>query len=137
MYKDGLAGKTSTSSAPLYWRTYIVAILVVLALPCAAFAAGRVCDVRAMGATADGHTKDTAAIQSAIDRCASGGGGVVRFAAGIYVSAPLDWKSHAHLNSTRVRNCLARLTEATIRCGRMRSGDASPSCTPIMLQILL
>ena len=54
------------------------------------------CDVREAGATGDGHTKDTAAIQKAIDHCAESGG-VVRFAPGTYVSAPLTLKSHTHL----------------------------------------
>jgi polygalacturonase len=56
--------------------------------------AGKICDVRAMGAKGDGRTKDTAAIQRAIDGCA---GGSVRFTAGTYVSAPLDLKSHVRL----------------------------------------
>lgn len=54
------------------------------------------CDVREAGATGDGHTKDTAAIQKSIDRCAEAGG-VVRFASGTYVSAPLTLKSHTHV----------------------------------------
>jgi len=54
------------------------------------------CDVREAGATGDGHTKDTAAIQKAIDHCAESGG-VVHFARGTYVSAPLTLKSHTHL----------------------------------------
>lgn len=57
----------------------------------------RVCDVRAMGAVGDGHTKDTAAIQRAIDECTVPHGGTVRFKPGTYVSAPLDWKSHVRL----------------------------------------
>lgn len=50
-----------------------------------------------MGATGDGHTKDTAAIQRAIDACSVPQGGTVHFAAGTYVSGPLDWKSHVRL----------------------------------------
>lgn len=74
--------------------------LLSLALwcPCAlAAAANKTCDVRSMGATGDGHTKDTAALQKAIDTCSAAGGGTVLFAAGTYVSAPLNWKSHVHL----------------------------------------
>jgi polygalacturonase len=62
-----------------------------------AHASGTVCDVRAMGAAGDGRTKDTAAIQKAIDACAGPEGGTVHFAAGTYLSAPLDWKSHVRL----------------------------------------
>lgn len=54
-------------------------------------------DVRKMGAKGNGKTKDTAALQEAIDRCAKGLGGVVHLSAGTYISAPLDLKSHVHL----------------------------------------
>lgn len=50
-----------------------------------------------MGAKADGQTKDTIALQRAIDTCAKGQGGVVRLTAGTYVSGPLALKSHVHL----------------------------------------
>jgi len=50
-----------------------------------------------MGAKADGTTKDTAAIQKAIDTCAAQGGGTVRLKAGTFLSAPLELKSHIHL----------------------------------------
>lgn len=59
--------------------------------------AEKVCDVRQTGAKGDGHTKDTAVIQKAIDDCSGSHGGTVHFAAGTYVSAPLDWKSHVRL----------------------------------------
>jgi len=55
------------------------------------------CDPRALGAKADGQTKDTAALQGAIDQCAKAGGGVVELTAGTYVSAPLTLRSHVHL----------------------------------------
>lgn len=69
----------------------------MMAVAPVALAAGKSCDVRAMGATGDGKTKDTAAIQRAIDGCSVPDGGTVRFAAGTYVSGPLDWKSHVRL----------------------------------------
>src|SRR4051812_44698824 len=62
-----------------------------------AYATSKACDVRAMGALGDGHTKDTAAIQRAIDTCSVPQGGVVHFSAGTYVSGPLDWESHVRL----------------------------------------
>ena len=51
------------------------------------------CDPAAFGAKADGQTKDTAAIQGAIDSCAQSGGGTVRLSAGVYLSAPLALKT--------------------------------------------
>lgn len=71
--------------------------LVFAGCSSSAWAAPKVCDVRQMGAVADGHTKDTAAIQKAIDACAVPRGGTVHFGSGTYVSAPLDWKSHVRL----------------------------------------
>jgi polygalacturonase len=63
--------------------------------------AATVCDAKKFGAKADGVTKDTAALQAAIDKCAKGAGGaaqgIVRLTAGTYLSAPLDLKSHVKL----------------------------------------
>lgn len=55
--------------------------------------AGTVCDVRAHGAKGDGVTKDTSAIQEAIDDCTGKGGGVVELKPGTYLSAPIVLKS--------------------------------------------
>jgi polygalacturonase len=55
--------------------------------------AAATCNVRDYGAKADGVTRDTAAIQRAIDTCAQKGGGTVRLTAGTYVSAPIELKS--------------------------------------------
>jgi len=68
-------------------------------LVCAAvhLSAATICDAKKMGAKADGVTKDTAALQAAIDKCAKGAGGTVRLTAGTYLSAPLDLKSHVKL----------------------------------------
>ncbi|HEX3356406.1 MAG TPA: glycoside hydrolase family 28 protein [Tepidisphaeraceae bacterium] len=54
-------------------------------------------DVKTTGATADGKTKDTAAIQKAIDQCAASGGGVVSLPAGAYLCGSLFLKSHVTL----------------------------------------
>ena len=51
-----------------------------------------------LGATGDGRTLDTAAIQAAIDRAAEGGGGTVFFPPGAYLSGTLFLKSHVRLD---------------------------------------
>jgi polygalacturonase len=73
-----------------------VAMMTVGALP--AIAAGKVCDARTYGAKADGATKDTKAIQAAIDDCAGAGGGTVKLAGGIFLSAPIVLKSNTTLD---------------------------------------
>ena len=67
--------------------------LFFLVITASAFGAPRNCDPRAYGAKVDGTTKDTVAIQKAIDTCAAHGGGVVRLTAGTYLSAPIVLKS--------------------------------------------
>jgi polygalacturonase len=55
------------------------------------------CNPRAFGAKGDGVSKDTSAIQAAIDACAKQGGGTVRLIAGTYLSAPIVLKSNITL----------------------------------------
>lgn len=55
------------------------------------------CDPRTYGAKGDGITKDTVAIQTAIDACARRGGGTVSLTAGTYLSAPIVLKSNITL----------------------------------------
>ena len=54
-------------------------------------------DVIAFGATADGKTLDTAAINRAIEECAAHGGGTVYFRAGNYLSYSIHLKSKVAL----------------------------------------
>jgi polygalacturonase len=61
-------------------------------------AAARTCDPARFGAKADGVTKDTSAIQAAIDDCAAKGGGTVTLTKGVYVSAPIILKSNITLD---------------------------------------
>ena len=63
----------------------------------ASASAARICDVTAYGAKGDGVTKDTHAIQSAIDACAAKGGGTVRLASGTFLTGPIVLKSHITL----------------------------------------
>jgi polygalacturonase len=62
--------------------------------PASALDSSASCNPRAYGAKGDGVTKDTAAIQAAIDACAVKGGGTVRLIAGTYLSAPIVLKSN-------------------------------------------
>jgi len=74
--------------------TFFLATLTV----CATLAhAASVCDVTAYGAKGDGVTKDTRAIQNAIDACAAKGSGTVRLASGTFLTGPLVLKSHITL----------------------------------------
>ena len=55
-------------------------------------------DVRSFGAAGDGRTKDTAAIQRAIDSAHAAGGGTVRVPAGVYLSGTLFMKDHVTIH---------------------------------------
>jgi len=59
--------------------------------------AAGVFDVKSFGATGDGKTIDTAAINAAIDAAAAAGGGAVRFPAGTYASYSIHLKSNVQL----------------------------------------
>src|SRR5882757_3668965 len=54
-------------------------------------------DVKSFGATGDGRTIDTPAINKAIEAAAAAGGGTVRFPAGTYASYSIHLKSHIAL----------------------------------------
>ncbi len=60
-------------------------------------ATDRVFDVRRYGAMGDGKTLDTAAINAAIEACASAGGGQVRFGPGTYLSGTVCLRSKVTL----------------------------------------
>ncbi len=72
-------------------------LVLVAAMAGVAGAQGKVCDVRAYGAKGDGATKDTAAIQKAIDAC-SPAKGTVKLAGGEFVTGPLEVKSGVTLD---------------------------------------
>ncbi len=72
--------------------------LGLCALLLASPAAARTCDPGQFGARADGKSKDTRAIQAAIDDCARHGGGTVTLSKGTYVSAPIILKSRVTLD---------------------------------------
>jgi polygalacturonase len=76
----------------------IATAAVFIAGTATALHAAAVCNVRDYGAKGDGATKDTTAIQSAIDACAKKGGGTVTLPAGNYLSAPIVLKSNITLH---------------------------------------
>ena len=69
-------------------------------------------DVRAFGATGDGKTLDTAAINKAIDAAAAAGGGTVRFPAGTYLSFSIHLKSNLTLQLDQGATILAATAAA-------------------------
>jgi polygalacturonase len=73
--------------------------LVCIALLCSMelARAANVCDAKSYGAKADGKTKDTQALQSAIDACEAKGGGIVRLSSGTFLTGPITLKSHITL----------------------------------------
>lgn len=58
---------------------------------------GKVFDVGDYGATGNGRTPDTEAIQKALDACGKSGGGIVRLSAGTYLSQPIVLRSRTTL----------------------------------------
>ena len=64
-------------------------------------------NVRQYGATGDGKTLDTAAINRAIDAAASSGGGCVLFPAGVYLTFSIHLKSNVHLHLEQGATLLA------------------------------
>ncbi len=84
----------------LGWMGDAMRIVGLVLLMAGAAGAQTVCDVRTFGAKGDGVTKDTVAIQKAIDRCSEKHGkgqGVVRLAGGMFVTGPLEVKSYVTL----------------------------------------
>src|SRR5262245_30700964 len=82
--------------------------IAATALPAASLAATKqapssssstgIYDVRTFGATGDGKTVDTPAINKAIETAAAAGGGVVLFPPGVYICFSIRLKSHIRLH---------------------------------------
>jgi polygalacturonase len=75
------------------------AMMVAAGMARSAYAVGvsKVCDVRTYGAKGDGTTKDTKAIQAAIEDCAKAGGGTVRLSGGTFLTGPVLLESNITL----------------------------------------
>ncbi len=90
--------RSSILCLPLYFILAVSCSVLLTMVPGSAAAQGKmVCNVRSYGAKGDGATKDTRAIQSAIDACEAKGGGTVLLAPGTYLSAPIVLKSNIDL----------------------------------------
>ncbi len=72
--------------------------LILAAAPCAAGAGLRPFDPVGFGASADGKTLATAAIQRAIDACSAAGGGIVRFRPGRYLTGTVELRDGVTLH---------------------------------------
>jgi hypothetical protein len=84
------------------WRRLDAALLCVLGVlafhpPGLTQAASGLFDIREFGATGDGHTLDTAAINQAIEACHRSGGGQVRLPPGRYLSGTVHLRSRVTL----------------------------------------
>ncbi len=88
-------------------RVQLLAAVVLLASALPAFAGPKVCEARKFGAKGDGKTKDTAAIQKAIDACTAGkGGGIVEVPDGTFVIGPILLKSNMTLHLEKAATLL-------------------------------
>lgn len=101
----------------------LVMATVLFLLPAFAFASNNgVYDVRDYGASGDGTTLDTRAIQSAIDKC-SGNGGEVLFPPGTYLTGSLYLRSNVTVYLQRGATILGsgRLEDYTAHISQVKS----------------
>jgi polygalacturonase len=89
----------------------MLASAAIVVLSVSGAAAQTVCDVRTFGAKGDGTTKDTVAIQKAIDEC-SMKKGTVKLAGGEFVTGPLDLKSNITFSVAKDAKLLASTDRA-------------------------
>jgi polygalacturonase len=86
-------------------------------------------NVRSFGATGDGKTLDTAAINKAIDAAAAAGGGTVEFPAGTYLTYSIHLKSHVTLHLDA-----GSTIEAAIPAADLSAGYDAPEPNPVIDQ---
>src|SRR4051794_3203919 len=100
----------SSRSFPLRSLLFLVS-LAALPLSAADF------DVKSYGATGDGKTLDTVAINKAIEAAAAAGGGTVRFPAGSYLSFSILLRTHVALSLDIVSTIIAPDPPADLSSG--------------------
>jgi polygalacturonase len=96
---------------------FLFSLLCLLLGAAGVEAAGTTYNVRDSGALGDGTTKDTAAIQKAINTAAAAGGGEVSFPSGTYLTGSIELKSHVTLD---------------LASGAVIQGDADAADYPIV-----
>jgi polygalacturonase len=84
-------------SSILMLSTLAACASVVATSPAMAATGSTICNVRSYGAKGNGTTRDTAAIQHAINACEAKGGGIVLMPPGTYLSGPIVLKSNLTL----------------------------------------
>jgi polygalacturonase len=83
-------------------------------------------DVRSYGATGNGSTLDTAAVQRAIDGAAKDGGGIVHFPAGSYLSFSLRLRSQVTLEFAPGSILLAATPDFSVPSRQYAPPEAQP-----------
>ena len=91
-----------------------LALAATAALTLAAASAQTICDPHTYGAKGDGKTKDTIALQKAIDDC-SAKKGTVKLAGGDFVTGPLSIKSNVTLDIAKDAKLLASTDRADFK----------------------
>lgn len=97
MSRKILSSLSTRTRRPTLLSVLIIGAGFYAGIPLFASQTGTVCDPMHYGAKADGATKDTSALQEAIDTCAASGGGTVRLASGTFLTGPITLRSHIKL----------------------------------------